>query len=569
MKPNNLDPQAYTDACWDKVKDYIEGVEEGTIVVGAYIRKVVKRYTNMVNDDKYLYRTEKVDKVFRFFSYLNIESKNRYTQFPMLPWQCFVLAFVFGFYHKQDKEKRVFREVLLFLSRKSGKTAFAAAIQLYGMLADGVVNPQSLLLANTTKQASIALNYAKDMIVHSPALKRRLMGQRNRIIFSDREKQGFCEVFSGVDPGRLDGFSPSMSILDETHNWDDNTIYAVVKTGIGARTNPLLMMVTTAGDKNNGFLIDYLRYHKSVLDGQIEDNASLAFIYQLDETDDLTDTSKWAKANPSLGHINNLEDLITTYQQAKHSYSDRYAFVTKHLNLFWDTPDTWIPQDVLRTRFIEFEESMLHGMDAYVGIDLSKSSDLTSVVVVVPVDDQMYVIPYFYMADRDENVIRKNGKDLSEWIEEGWIKKCETKTVDMDLVFDDILEISRKFNIVTLSYDPYNSPTLVSRLQEAGINCERFAQTAARFNAPLKMIEDIVYNKKAFIKNPVLLWNFSNVVLYVDQNANIKIIKNKQVDSVDGVVAFAEAVGAYLDATYGAEVMGINSYIDAYKGLKN
>jgi len=555
----------YIDQCNIFTKEYIEGVKSGHIIVGKYIKKLVSKYERLKTDPLYIHRQDKVEKVFAFFSFLNTEHKNQYVQFPLLPWQTFFISYVFGFYYNEDINKRLVREAFLFIGRKNGKTAFASAIQLYGMLGDNVVNPQSLLLANTSQQASISLNFAKSMIIHTPVLKERLQGQRSRIIFKDIERQGFCQIFSTVEPARLEGMSPSHCIMDEIHNWTDNTIYQSVKTGIGARVNPLILIITTAGNKNLGFCNDYLKYHKNILDGNISDDTITAFIYQPDEEDDLTNYDNWVKANPSVTFINSFDDLITSFKQAQYSYADKYAFLTKNLNIFVDTPDVWIPEEALLPCFQNFDDASLYGRDAYIGMDLSKNVDLSSITLYIPDASVSYVIPYFWMANMEGNVIRANGRDLSHWIFDGFITKCESRTIDIDLIYNKIIELSQKFNIISIQYDPYNTPVLISRLKDYGLNCEIFKQNASKFNAPMKMLEEKIYNKTIIMKNPVLLWNFSNVVLWIDSNANIKIIKNKQNDSVDGCVALAMGIGGWITSKYGEEILGINQYIDAAK----
>ena len=232
-----------------------------------------------------------------------------------------------------------------------------------------------------------------------------------------------------------------------------------------------------------------------------------------------------------------MDDLVRSYNSAKFSFADQFFFITKHLNIFYDTPDVWIPEEYLLPLFEDFDESELFGRDAYIGMDLSKNTDLSSIVLFVPGEKESYAIPYFWMANMEGNVIRKSGKDLSNYIFDGHITKCDTKTIDLDLIYEKIIELSTKFNIVSIQYDPYNSPVLVSRLKEYGLNCEKFQQSASRFNAPLKMFEEMVYKRQIKMKNPTLLWNIGNIVLYIDGNSNIKIIKNKQNDSVDGAVA--------------------------------
>ena len=560
-----LSPEEYLDKCWTMLQNYVEGVISGDILVGEYIKKAVDKYVENLRDkDKWDYRVPKVDKVFKFFSFLSVDHHDKYVQFPLIDYQVFFLANIFGFYHK-GTDKRKIREGLLFIGRKNGKTAFAAAIQLFGMLGDGVSVPQSLLLANTTKQATNALNYAKDIITHSPPLRKRLIGQRSRIRFTDNMRQGFCEIFSTIEPARLEGFSPSMCILDEAHGFTDSNIFNAVKTGIGARTNPLLLIVTTAGNKNTGFLQEYLTYHKNILDGKIKEDGVFSLIYQPDPTDDINDPECWVKANPALGIINSIEDLKSTFNQSQYSYVDKYNFITKHLNIFYDTPDIWIPEENVREVFSKFDLKILEGRDCYVGMDLSRNTDLTSIVLVFPPIEgelEFYVLPFFFMANRPDNILRKNGRDLSQWIREDYIIKCDGKVIDLNLIYDKIIELSKMFNIISLSYDRYNAPQVISRLQEYGIFCQNFEQNAKRFNAPLKYLESLIYDKEIRIyDNPCMAWNFNNVVLYIDTNANIKIVKNKQNDSVDGIVALGMALGGFLESKYGQEITGLRAYM--------
>ena len=168
---SRLNPDDYCKACWKKVEEYVKGLDSGDVIAGKYIHKIREKYRRLLSQkDKYVYKVDQVDKVFKFFSLLNIEHKNSFVQIDLFPWQCFVLSYIFGFYLTDNPEKRLIREVLLFIARKAGKTAFAASIQLYGLLADGVLNAQSMLLANTAGQASVALNFAKAIVTHSPLL---------------------------------------------------------------------------------------------------------------------------------------------------------------------------------------------------------------------------------------------------------------------------------------------------------------------------------------------------------------------------------------------------------------
>lgn len=570
-----LDSEAYADKCWNEGNEYALKVLADEILVGDYIRLAVARFTKMKNDPRYILRKDKVYKVFKFFSYLNVihnKEKDKYIQFPLFPWQSFVIIYVFGFYYADNPEKRVVREVFLFVARKNGKTAFSAALQVYGMLADGVENPQSILLANTAQQASIALNFAKNMVIHTPQLNHLLIPQRSKITFKDKKRQGFMQIFSPIEPARLEGYSPNMAILDEVHGYKDNAIYMAIKTGMVAHMNPVLFLISSAGVNINGFLNEYLTYHQNVLKGIIEDETIFSLLYQPDPMDDIDDPNIWIKSNPSLGEIISLEDLIKTYNSVKYNYNDKFYFLTKHLNIFCDTPEIWIPEENLLQIYADFNEENLYGRDVYVGMDLSKTTDLTAVSVFVPAkseDEKHYVISYFWLPDPEKNMIRKSGKTLEKWFYDGYIYKGGDRVIDHNLIYEKIKFLNEKYNIISIYYDPYNAPILVTRLKEEGFNCVKFQQTALKFNAPLKYIEEQIYNNNIVINNPVLLWNFKNVVLYRDGNDNVKIVKNRQADSVDGCVALAMAVGGYLENLYDEELVALNNYTEAYKKIVN
>jgi phage terminase large subunit-like protein len=160
-----------------------------------------------------------------------------------------------------------------------------------------------------------------------------------------------------------------------------------------------------------------------------------------------------------------------------------------------------------------------------------------------------YVFPFCFFANNEQNVIRKSGLDLRFWIRDGFIEQCKTPTIDYELIFSRLSEISRKFVIEKLVFDKFNSALIIPKLQEAGIYCEVFEQNAMKFNFPIKYMEKLVYDKEiTFQKNPVLLWNFRNIVLYQDGNNNVKFMKNKSLDSIDLAVASAMGIGAYLSS---------------------
>jgi phage terminase large subunit-like protein len=544
----------------EKVNEYVQGVRSGRVIANHWIKLSIDRYLSDLKRKDIEYRTDKIERVFFFFSLLRININNTYRQFELQPWQAFVLANMFGFYF-QGTDKRKYRYSFIFVSRKSGKTVFAAAIQLYGLIADGEIDPQSLLLASTREQASIALDYAKSIVINSPALVKQVERQQYRIIYNRKGSRGLLKTVAS-NANRLDGYSPSMCVLDEIHSYPDDSLFRVIKSGILARKNPMVMLISTAGFNVDSFCFDLVETCKGILSGNITDDSMFCMLYMLDDDDDYNNPDVWIKSNPAIGTIIALDDMVIEYNQAKNRTSELPNFLTKNLNLFVNSTIQWITDDVLRSNFVQLDESEFYGCDCYMGMDLSSTRDLTALVRLFEKEGRFYAFADFFFAKNPEKRIRKAGIDLSPWIKKGYITECQTSTIDYDLIFNRLEELSGKFNIVSLAYDKFNSALIIPKIEELGIDCIPFEQTAKRFNFPLKYLEKQMYDGTIdHAVNPVLLWNFRNIVLYVDGNGNIKILKNKSLDSVDGAVAEAMAFGAYVEYNIDEERLGLSAFI--------
>ncbi len=547
------DINKYIKESWESAREYIKGVEDESIITNKWIKKSVKRHLKDIHRDDLDYRTEEVEKVFKFFYFLNINKDNSYKRFNLLPFQAFIVVALFGLYHK-DTDKRKYRYAFLFMARKSGKSVFAAGLQLYFLMADGVEDPQSLLLASTREQASICLEYATGIVHHSPSLEQRLEPQRYKIVFKDKTKGGFSKVLAS-NASKLDGYSASAAILDEIHAYKDDSLFNVIKSSILARKNPMLLLITTAGFSLTSFCFNYMKYAQNVMNDDVSDDSLFTMMFTLDEGDDITDTKNWYKSNPALGHISELENLEIEFAQSQYSITQMNNFKTKHLNVFIEQANSWIKTEVLNESFVtEFDIKELYGSEIYLGLDLSATRDLTALVGVVPKDDKFYVIPYFFMANNAEKFLRGGGVNLKEWIRDGHIQLCETPTIDYDLVVETFKEIKKNFDIRLCAYDPHNSAAIINKLWDLEIPTKAFQQRALNFNEGIKFLEKAIYDKNIYMKNPALKWNINNCVPYIDGNANIKFLKNKSLDSIDGAVSLAMAMGIWLDINKTVEI---------------
>lgn len=542
---------------------YAKDIESGAVISNQWLKLAVNRFNQDRNRNDLIENIEAVKKVYAFFALINISINNVFKQYDLHPYQSFIILNLFLFYYK-DTGRRRFRYMFLFVARKNAKTTFAVALNLYFLVLDGVINPRSLLLASTREQAGIGLDAAKSMVNNSPALKKRLTCKQYEIEFIINGSHGKLKTVAS-DAKTLDGYDPSSAILDEIHAYKDAELFNVIKSGIIARANPMVLLISTAGARIDTFCYSMVQYGQNVLNGSQTDDSFLFILYMLDEADDFNDPKNWLKANPGLGIIQDFEALNLEYKSAKNLASNLPNFLTKNLNVFIETSDAWLPNEVLARTKQDFKIENLKHLPCYIGLDLSSTRDLTSAVVMFYDSeiDKYYFYSKFWFANNPNRRLRQNGIDLRAWIKQGYIQQCQTETIDFELIFQWFENFSKEFSIECIAYDSYNSALLVPQLENLGINCEDFPQNPKTFNFPLKYLERIIYSGAAsFGLNPVLQWNFRNIVLYEDGNQNIKIMKNKSRDSVDGAVSAAMALAAWMKINLDPQKAGLDQYLN-------
>lgn len=548
-----MDINTYVQDCFDMAYEYIEDIHDGNIKSCENIKLAIKRHYEDLENKKFIFKEEEVEKVFKFFYFLNVNYNNGYQQFQLLPYQAFAVLSIFGFYNYDGKknDRRRYKYSFLFMAKKNGKTTFAAILQLYFLMKDGVQDPQSFLVASTREQAHNALEYAKGIIYKSPVLDQRLEPQRNSIVFKDKKMLGFSKTVAALNAERLDGGHISAAVMDEVHAYRDDALFRVIKSSTMGRKNSHIILISTAGvNKKDNLCGDLVELGKNILRKKLHDDSFFFMLFTLDEGDDYHDTSCWYKANPGLGTIIDFENMKIEYNQAINLPSSRFGFLTKNLNIFEDQETAWMEDNIVLQNLNKFDWDKYKGYDVVLGVDLSSTRDLSAVSLVLYDDEEEKYKSHtiFFMANDASKMFRKGGIDLEEWIKKKHIIKCQTATIDYDIVYTEVEKILENFNIIQVMYDKFNSTTIIPRLQQLGLYTVVFEQNTLRFNRPLKLMENLLFENKLDLgDNPVLRWNFSNVNLYVDGNGNIKIMKNKSGDSVDGCVSLAMALGGHYE----------------------
>lgn len=546
-RPDNSKAIAdYTLEALKKATDYKTAVESGKQLANKWIKLAVARSrTDEQRTDIYL-NEDAVKRVYEFFYFTNISNGERYGRFQLTPYQAWILYEIFGWYYNGVKRKRRYRYALLFTARKSGKTVFFVVVEFLILMYDYQQAPEAYLCATTREQAGQALKYSKDIIKHSPALARRLRSQLFKILYP--RKDGLMKVLANK-PEKNDSLNPSIYIMDEMHAHPTLDFLNVMKSGTLFRKNPLGIITSTAGFNKDYPFYTMVQTAKKVLEGIVEDDITFYALYTLDEEDKVEDFDQWEKANPNIGHTVQLEDLILEYKKAKLSISELNNFITKNLNRYLDNLDQWIPDNQYKKCFNPVELPT-NRPKAFVGLDLSAVRDLASMVITWTDEEtgRMKTIPEFYFPKNELKRIRESGIDLGEWIKKGYIIEHESAAIDQEAIVERIKYWHTIFEIVQINYDKWNSGFIIPKIEtELFIFCQHFNQQTTWFNFPLKYIERLFFEETIDMStNPVMRWMFRNIVLYYDGNGNIKIMKNKSLDSVDGPVSFAMAIGAWL-----------------------
>ncbi len=473
-------------------------------------------------------------------------TKGRWARLPLKlePWQIFIVVNIFGWVHK-DTGLRRFNKASLYVARKNGKSLLAAAIGLYMLVADGEAGAEVYSGATGEKQAWEVFKPARLMARNEPELLAHYsleVNASNLCIIKDESK--FEPVIG--NPG--DGASPHCYICDEYHEHPDSRQYDTMITGMGARLQPLALVITTAGDNIAGPCYDDMLTIQKILQGVIKDERVFGIIYTIDKGDDWTSKKALRKANPNMGVSIMEEFLLARQKEAIENARHQGRFKTKHLNIWVQARDAFFNMQ----KWAECEDKRLHlddfaGEDCVISVDLASKKDIAEVHLVFPHEDGSFInfglhyLPEAAVENEENNHYRA-------WDTDGFLVVTEGNMIDMPLMKDEVLEMCKEFNVRAVIFDPWHDTYMVTELQAAGIFCVEYAATVKNYSDPMKSLDALILDKKWIHPyDPCMDWMLSNVVARVDAKDNVYPRKERQELKIDGPVALIMAFGWYLD----------------------
>ncbi|PKN85614.1 MAG: terminase large subunit [Chloroflexi bacterium HGW-Chloroflexi-8] len=501
-----------------------------------------------------MFSDARADRAVKFFEMLkHTKGKFHGQPFTLLPWQSNIIRDVYG--TLKNDGTRQYKFAYLEIPKKNGKSEMAAGAALYHLFADGEKNGEVYGCAADRGQASIVFDVAVDMIDQLPALHKRtkILSAKKRIL--DKVSGSYYQVLS-AEAYTKHGLNASAVIFDELHAQPNRDLWDVMTFGAGdARSQPIWWVITTAGDDPDRVSIGWEQhdYAMMLLSGERADPTWYPVIFGY-EGDDIYNEHNWHIANPSLGTTIQIESVRESAVKAKIKPADERLFRWLRLNQWITTKlTTWLPLDLFEKTVGDWNPMDLVGLDCFLGIDLSSTTDLTSIALVFPPQGTLLEwrvmwhswIPREGMQER----INTDKVHYDKFEKAGWIEVTEGNTVDYTVLENKIIELGKLYKIIEIDADMKFAMMLLQRLEKVGFTCVDIPQTFMNMTTPLNSAEKLIRDGKiTHLDDQVAKWTFGNASIAQNGNGNMKLVKEHKGRSVvrskriDPIVAWMNAM---------------------------
>lgn len=539
---------------------YARDVVRGKIVVCQYVIDACQRHIDDMAQEKsrkFRYRFDKdlAEQAAKFIQLLpHTKGEWAFKRMPITlePWQLFIVCSAFGWVHKGTKLRR-FREVYTEIPRKNGKSAISAGVALYCFTCDNEFGAEVYSGATTEKQAWEVFRPAKLMCKRTPLLIEAFGIEVNAKNMNRPEDGARFEPLIG-NPG--DGQSPHCAIVDEYHEHDSDSLYTTMLTGMGARRQPLMWAITTAGYNIEGPCYDKRREVIEMLNGTVPNEELFGVIYTVDEGDDWTDPEILKKANPNMGISIYSEFLISQQNRAKNNPRLASIFKTKHLNILVSARSAYF--NMLSWRECEDKTltiEMFEGQSCVQALDLARKLDMNSRVKLFTRDIEgkrhyyciapSFYVPYDSVFGADiEN--QRTAERFKKWVETKHLTLTDGAEIDYRVILEDAKADNLSNPIDESPIDPHGATNLSHHLADEGLNPITIVQNYTNMSDPMKELEAAIASGRFHHDgNPIMTWCISNVVgKFLPGNDDVvRPIKEQNENKIDGAVALIMAIG--------------------------
>ena len=521
-----------------RLKDYVKSAISHPDDHNLYELLSILRFFRLL--DAYIFKPTEVKKFIVFYENLKFSGLKGRVKYRLTPIQVFQFANILGFY--RTPEKRLCRDALLFVPRKYSKTTSVASLAIYDLLF-GDANAQAYVAANSYDQAQICFGEIKNILKSLDKRFKNFKINREQVFSKRRGRTSFARCLAS-NPDKLDGLNASTVILDEFSQADSAELKNVLTSSMGARVNPMTIVITTASDKLESPFVNMLNSYKAVLRGEVENDSIFAHIFEPDVNDAEDDPHTWAKVQPHLGITVQADYYENEYRKAQMTAEDMLTFRTKLLNLFvQDETKVWFTSGEIEAMCKDDNDlkTLKNRPDAMVAVDLSVCDDFSSVSYNIYLPEiKMFHIHNDYYFPRKMLISHPNRELYERWAADGYLRLCDGNVIDYRMIVNDINARNREsIRILNIGYDPYKSMEFVNMMGASGAKkvLQPIKQTYGTFTSPVESFEIAARTGRVtFNYNPINWYCFGNAVIDEDRLENRKPIKKSQNAKIDGAV---------------------------------
>ena len=522
-----------------KTTEYANKIVSGEIIAGKMVIQACQRHLEDLKRSDFYFDVDAAEHVIKFAEFLKYSEGDVAGQKIILePWQCFIVGSIFGW--KKNNGLRRFKKSYVQVSRKNSKSTLLGIVSLYALIADGESAGQVYTAATMRDQARITHQHSVRMAKSSPEIMELVKIYRDNITVPSTNSK-FVPL--GADADSLDGLNPSFCCMDELHASKNRKMWDVLVSAMGARSQPTLIAITTAGFNQTGICYEQYQYSKDILNNTIADETYFSYVAQIDEGDDWTDETVWIKSNPNLGKSVSLEYLQDECARAKHIPAAQNNFLTKHMDVWTQQHTVWIPLELWDKNFLNIiTEEEMHNRRCYGALDLSSVSDMTSWTMAFPREDDPETLDFIYRFWCPESKLYDNANKYKDqyqtWAKQGYLLTTPGDAVDYKFIEAQVLKDAEQFNLVDMNLDRlFQGHQVGINLQQEGIEITSMGMGFVSFAAPMVEFERRILSKKMNHANhPIIRWMIGNMSVVSDPIGNLKPDKISSQGKIDGII---------------------------------
>ena len=530
------------------ILEYYQAITDGSVTVGHWIREWYGQIVNGLQERRFFFNQKKANMAVRF-----VQTFCRHHEGALAPgrirlelWQKALLSVIFGIVDEDGV--RVFREILIVMGRKNGKTLLAACIMALILYLDPDYGKRVYTVATKLDQARLSYEALFQMIQKEPELAEITKKRRTDIYIEETNSSAMPIAFSEK---KTDGLNPSGAVCDELGAWQGEQglrQYQVIKSALGARKQPMLVSITTAGYVSDGIYDEMIRRATAVINGTSRETRLAPFLYMIDDADKWDDINEIAKANPNLGVSLTVDNMLEEIAAAEQSLSQAAEFKTKVCNLKQNSSAAWMNAKDVQLCFSDTGKTLEDFRHTYAlsGIDLSMSTDLTATILLVQKADVVWFFARFYMPrNKLEEATARDGIPYRKYVEQGYLILSGENVVDYHDVEQWYQDLVRKYEILPQKngYDRYSAAYLVQDLEGMGFHMESVSQGSN--------LTGVIVDTEGMIKdgrlrsaedNNLMKIHMMDSALQMYEDNRRRLVKVSSTAHIDGMAALLDAM---------------------------